>query len=256
MIKPIFIDDNINIYHSTEAKKLLSHKNDKCYMHNGEIINVNKNRWREAQYYEYKTWMTNGLLYDDDRNYEHLDRFNNYNAVIFDNINFFIELGCGPFTNTRLIIDRFKNDTSIHLLDPLIDEYKNHPKCFYKNTQYKNKHLVTIASSIEDFNTDIKYDCVLMNNVLEHCFDIPVIFKKILSLLQPNGILIFSDVCFLKKDIEVLSENTYDAGHPLRISKDSIEKFLENFNTLFCKDFYGLYNQSWRIDKYFIGNKI
>jgi hypothetical protein len=96
-----------------------------------------------------------------------------------------------------------------------------------------------------------------MNNVLEHCFDINLIFTKIISILEENGIFIFSDVYFSKSDIVKLCENTYDAGHPLRISKDTLESFLNNnFIRLYEQNFTGLYNQSWRNDKYFIGKKL
>lgn len=255
-MKSIFINKNINVYNNQEADRLLLSTNDRQYLNNGEIISVSKERWEEAQYYENKTWMKNGINNDDDRNYEHSERFNNYESVRFENIKSYIELGCGPFTNTRVLIDRLPDDCSIHLLDPLIHNYINHPNCFYKNQKYKNKKLETISSSIELFETNMKYDCVLINNVLEHCFDIPSIFNKILSLLKPKAILIFSDVCFLKENIQILSEKTYDAGHPIRISKDTIDLFLNNFEPIFTKDFYGLYEQSWRIDKYFIGTKI
>ena len=118
-----------------------------------------------------------------------------------------------------------------------------------------SKHVHTINSSIEEFETNTKYNCVLINNVLEHCYNINIIFNKILNILNKNGILIFSDVCFAKSSILELCEKTYDAGHPIRISKDSIDLFLQQFKPLFHEEIYGLYNQPWRIDKYFIGQK-
>lgn len=255
MIDSFFVDKNINIFYHKQAQDLISKKNDKEFLSNGEIIKVPISRWSEAQFYEEKTWMTNGIKENDDRNYEHLERFDNYNSVNFSNIKSFIELGCGPFTNTRLIIDRLPDDCDIYLLDPLINKYKNHPNCFYKKPKYKNKTLNTINSSIELLDTNIKYGCVLINNVLEHCYDIDLIFTKIIDILNQDGILIFSDVCFSKSSIEELVTKTYDAGHPIRISKNSIDLFLQNFTTIYNKEYYGLYNQSWRMDKYFIGQK-
>ena len=256
MINSFFVDKNINVFYDKKAQDLISNKNDKEFLVDGEITKVPISRWNEAQFYEEKTWMLNGIQENDDRNYEHLERFENYDIVPFSNIRSFIELGCGPFTNTRLIIDKFSDNCDIHLLDPLIDKYKNHPNCFYKNSKYKNKTLNTINCSIESLNINIKYDCVLINNVLEHCYDINLIFKKIIDILNKNGILIFSDVCFSKSSIEELVEKTYDAGHPIRVSKNSIDLFLQNFISLYNKEYHGLYNQSWRMDKYFIGKKL
>lgn len=256
MINSFFVDKNINVFYDKKAQDLISNKNDKEFLSDGEIIKVPITRWNEAQFYEEKTWMLNGIQESDDRNYEHLERFENYNIVPFSNIGSFIELGCGPFTNTRLIIDRFSDGCNISLLDPLADKYKNHPNCFYKNLKYKNKTLNIINSSIELLDTNNKYDCILINNVLEHCYDINLIFTKIIDILNKNGILIFSDVCFSKSSIEELVDKTYDAGHPIRISKNSIDLFLQNFTTIYNKEYYGLYNQSWRMDKYFIGQKL
>ena len=255
MINPLFINKQINVFYDSKAKDLLSKINDKHFLTNGEIIKVSPDRWVEAQSYEEKTWMVNGINEIDDRNYDHLIRFNNYSNIPFQNLKSFIELGCGPFTNTRLIIDRLPINCDIYLLDPLIDKYKNHPNCTYKNNTIGDKKIYTINSSIENFEVSKKYDCVLMNNVLEHCYDIELIFDKILSILEDKGFFIFSDVCFSKSSIAELCEKIYDAGHPIRISKDSIDLFLKNFTNIYHEEIYGLYNQPWRIDKYFIGQK-
>jgi len=256
-MRPIFIDQNIHISTDNNARILLNTKNDKRFLDNNEIIQTSIERWTEAQKYEYKTWMINGLKQSDDRNHDHSIFFNNYNSVPFANIKNFIELGCGPFTNTRLILNRLLKDCDISLLDPLIDQYLSHPNCSYKNNLMNNKHIKTICSPIEKYHHIDKFDCILMNNVLEHCFDIKLIFEKIISMLEPKGILIFSDVYFSKTNIIKLCEYTYDSGHPIRISKDTLESFLQtNFITLYEKNLTGLYNQPWRNDKYFIGQKI
>jgi SAM-dependent methyltransferase len=256
-MRPIFIDKNINVTTDTNALSLLNTKNDKAFLKDNEIIQTSQDRWDEAQQYEYRTWMINGLGYSDDRNYDHNKLFDEYHQVPWGQIKNFIELGCGPFTNTRLIIDKLPKNCTINLLDPLIEKYVSHPNCTYKNYTMCNRSIKLITSPIETCNIEDKFDCILMNNVLEHCFDINTIFKKIISMLDKNGIFIFSDVYFLKSDIVMLSENTYDAGHPLRISKDTLESFLKtNFITLYEKDYTGLYNQFWRNDKYYIGQKI
>jgi SAM-dependent methyltransferase len=256
-MRPMFVDREICVSVDNNAIALLNAKNDKEFLQNDEIIKTSIERWNEAQFYEHKTWMINGLNKSDDRNYEHSAMFNNYISVPFSNIKNFIELGCGPFTNTRLLVNRLEQNCKISLLDPLAEKYLSHPNCSYKNGFIKNRLINLISLPIEKYNINHKFDCILMNNVLEHCFDINMIFEKIISMLEQDGIFIFSDVYFFKTDILKLCKNTYDTGHPLRISKDTLESFLRtNFITLYEKNYIGLYDQPWRNDKYYIGKKI
>ena len=247
-----FVDKNINVYTDSHAEALLQDTNDKKYFVNDEIIRVDEERWKEAQQYEKKTWMQNMLWAHDDRNYEHFDRFDSYESVDWSRVNTIIELGCGPFTNIRTIFDKLNDDCEISLLDPLIESYISHPNCWYKD-----KGVVALYnSSIEHFKVDQKYDAVVVNNVLEHCFDIEQIFDNILSMLNTNGFFIFTDIYLKPEGMRHLINNTYDAGHPIRISEKTLQQFLDqNFDQLYNNTLHGLYNQEWRNDIYFIGTK-
>ena len=255
----LFIDKDINVYQGDDAEKLISQKNDSIYIENGAILKVDRDRWNDAQFYERKTWMENGLGFSDDRNYEHYQRFDSYKSIVEyqkdRKIKTAIELGCGPFTNIRTIIDLLPDLEELHLLDPLINDYLDHPNCKYKNKKMSKFNVVTHNYPIEDFKTENKYDLVIMNNVLEHCFDIDKIFKNILDMLNPNGFFIFSDVYFEKEDVERMVNIIYDAGHPIRLSSSYMYDFLNNFTEIYNLDLHGLYGQDWRNDKYFIGIK-
>jgi SAM-dependent methyltransferase len=255
----LFIDKYIQVYQGIDAENLISAKNDSKYIEDGAILKVDRDRWRDAQYYERKTWMENGLVFSDDRNYEHYQRFDSYRSIVdyqqSNKIKSVIELGCGPFTNIRTILDILPNITELSLLDPLIDDYLSHPNCRYKNKQMGNLGVTTYNCPIEEFETNNKYDLVIMNNVLEHCYDIKKIFNNILNMLNTNGVFVFSDVYFNESDVERMVYQIYDAGHPIKISKTYMDDFLSNFNSLYDVDLHGLYNQDWRNDKYFIGVK-
>lgn len=82
-----------------------------------------------------------------------------------------------------------------------------------------NKKVNIINSSIEDYNFEKKYDVVIMENVLEHCFDIDIIFNKIYNILNDDGLFIFTDSCIKNEYIKDLVFSIYDAGHPLRITE-------------------------------------
>jgi len=265
-----YTDKNIIVHTGLDAENLLNIKNDSIYIENGSIIKVDNDRWIEAQHYERKTWMEHCLWASDDRNYEHYNNFESYYTIKEYQSSFkiksLIELGCGPFTNLRTIIDHLEDLEEVHLLDPLLDSYLTHPNCYYKNRSLYNKKtesfipVTTHSIPIEKFDIENnKFDLVLINNVLEHCYDIESIFSKIYNMLNIGGLFVFGDCYFIKRDIEELSRLLYDSGHPLRLSKEYMEDYLSKYDVLFNKDIYtpvaGLHDDYGRHEKYFIGIK-
>lgn len=253
-MKKLYVDEDIRVFHDSSAEENLKNNNDLGFYDESEqgIHKVTQDRWKLAQKYEAKTWMRNSWI-NDDRNYEHLERFENFTSIKDIEIKNIIELGCGPFTNMRLISDILK-PKQICLLDPLASEYLNHPNCTYKKGKLNGIDVKLISSPIENADIHDTFDVVVMINVIEHCFDVESIFLKISSILKSGGYFIFSDVFF--DDVKSLATNIYDAGHPLRLSKNKLEKLLEPFKVIFEKRFNGLYSQEWRNDIYFIGKKI
>lgn len=244
----IFIDKEINQYFGEDASKRLDVINDLKYYTDEGVLKVDRDRWLDAQYFENKIWKNNPSV--DDRNFEHMLCFNNYHFLQnIQNVDI-IELGCGPFTNLRLIIDKIKNINNIDLLDPLIMNYVENPNCSYKNGKIQNENVNLISSSIEDYNFNKKYDIVVMINVLEHCFDMNLIFKKIKSILKDDGLFIFSDTCIKNELIKDFGKSLYDSGHPLRVSESKLNEYLEDYDKIYYKEYYQRYNQPWRIDKY------
>src|SRR5262249_52947134 len=52
-----FVDDNIREYHGAAAAQRLAEKNDSRFLTPQGILQVDRERWTEAQRYEKKTWM-------------------------------------------------------------------------------------------------------------------------------------------------------------------------------------------------------
>ena len=254
LINSVYVNQDIEVFYDEKATDLLFKNNDKKYLTNEGIIKVDKERWEQAQKYEKKTWMHSCLDSNDDRNFEHRVRFNNYDSLKsykFENV---IELGCGPFTNLRIILQDIKTVKKISLLDPLIKEYLKHPNCSYKDGVLLGTPVKIINSPIEEFVPIEKYDLVVMNNVLEHCYDIPKIFNIITSLLNDRGVFVFADVAFNSEQVRIISEKQYDAGHPIRVEENYLYQFLTKyFRPIYEKKFLGLYDQPNRKDFYFIG---
>jgi SAM-dependent methyltransferase len=256
-MEKIFIDKEIRVVHGQMAEQMIKEKNDSKYIENDSILKVDIDRWRDAQYYERKTWMVQGLGFSDDRNYEHFNEFEGYVSLTKNtqSIKNVIELGCGPFTNLRTLHTLLPNIEEVHLLDPLLNDYLSHPNCSYPNAQFQNYKTTIHSIPIEELNIDTKFDLVIMNNVLEHCYDVPVIFEKIYDILNEGGFFVFSDVYFEKEDVHKMVHIIYDTGHPIKLSEDFMNDFLEKFETLYEKDLDKLHGQEWRHDKYFIGKK-
>lgn len=252
----LFISEDQEIMTQGNAERMLQTVNDKKYLSDDGVILIDRARWETAQRFEDKCQMTSGINNTDDRNNDHQALFHNYDPLAGKHFRKVIELGCGPFTNIRNILQKIETPDKITLLDPLINNYLDHPHCAYQDRTLKNIPVEIISSTIEEFVPSEKYDLVIMINVLEHCFNVPIIFETIINSLEDSGCFIFADKVLKKNDISILVENQFDAGHPIKVSDEYINNILEeNFHTLFRKDYYGLYDQEFRIDPYFIGSK-
>ena len=191
----------------------------------------------------------------DDRNYFHAMNFHGYSSITGEKFKRGIELGCGPFTNMR-IIRKIAHFREIHLLDPLLKYYLLHPNCKYQNQQMAGQAVILHPCLIEQFSTHLKFDCVILINVLEHCMDVNLVFLKILDILDSGGKLIFHDRYYDRSnDISV-----EDTLHPIKIFSSTIIRFLqENFKTIFIKRVRMNYSSSEIYNQesiYFIGEKL
>lgn len=233
----IYVTSQTDIARGELALERLRVNNDSRFQNeDGSITRVDVNRWEAAQQYERDTWMTHNPDASDDRNMTHSDAFDGYKALPADRGNI-VELGCGPFTNMRFIMEGHQAK-SLTLVDPLIEVYKEHPHCAYRDGVFLGHEVTLINSAIEDWQTDETFDVVVMINVLHHCLDADVVLAKIRSLLNPGGYLVFHEP---PREINPLTH--YDAGHPLSPTAAYLEAFIGEFEEV--------YRSGW----YFIGRK-
>jgi hypothetical protein len=266
-----FVDATGRVLRGEEARVALEHKNDAEFLteHNG-IVSVPQTRWKEAQEFEQKYWLER-VSTRDDRNEDHAAEFAGYGAIRNRTFSHAIELGCGPFTNLRIISSGCFIQ-SCSLLDPLIGSYLDMPNCRY-NQQALHcdgtlmrklaanlplriirrglrqiapqvlrrgvqdipiKRLV--ASSIEDMQTDgLTCDLIVIINVIEHCYDIHRVFENIKRIAATNAILVFADKYYEPEMVsELVHGHYYEAGHPLMVGRQVIDAFLnDNFVPLY-----------------------
>jgi SAM-dependent methyltransferase len=255
MNEKVYVNSDGTIFMGEQAIKLLEDNNDLEYLTDRGIVQVPLSRWEKEQKYELQFAMIRQKDEKDDRNVEHYNYFDQFNSLPEVSHGNYIELGCGPFTNTRMILPLLKGVSSVTLLDPLINNYMTHPNCSYKESKLCGYPIHMVQSSIEEYSPDRKFDIVVIINVLEHCFDVPLILEKIYDMLSTDGLLIFSEVTISLDNLRSIASSIYDEGHAVRLSTDFIDDFLRRFQPVFRKDYMGLYNQPWRHDIYFIGRK-
>jgi SAM-dependent methyltransferase len=266
----LFVDSEVRVFEGEEARQRLAETNDGRFLEGARgVVRVDRERWTEAQRYERRTWMENERLAADDHNREYLLPFRGYEALRDATFERGIELGCGPFTNLRLILERTRV-REIHLLDPLIPDYLHHPFCRYRGARLggigavlpgamsrlrsaprgllaEMWNLVRIGglrgrpvelhpTAIEDLRPGRAFDLVVMINVLEHCRDADEVFSKILEILAPGGVLVFRDRLWDPGELTRTIRTLYDAGHPLRVGRSAAEPFLAHFDPIHRQD--------------------
>ena len=262
-MKKLFIDENINILTNNEAEKALEKENDKIFLsQNAGILKISEERWVKAQNTEKRHWLTRGIKSLNDRNDYHNRQFEYYKILKKKKFQSALEIGCGPFTNTR-IIGGVCQLNEISLLDPLINEYLLHPFVAYdkkylylhntglvlkivaKFTPYLFKTLLKVFHKririweifnfpVEKLQTKKIYDLIIMINVIEHCYDVREVFNKILKISHKGTIFIFEDKLYDHEIVKKEVGNIYDAAHPLKVDRKFIYNFLDsNFRTLY-----------------------
>ena len=265
-----FTDEEAQIYSGEEARRRLQEVDEARFLSaDGGIVQVSQERWQAAQRFERKGWMEKWRGAADDRNYDHMAGFDGYRVLRGRTFAGAVELGCGPFTNTRLIGGRCRI-REISLLDPLIESYLTLETASYDRTSLKAANRLaqwgapggsvarravrktcrifpalgrTTIPVKEIFPTAIEnmparpqaYDLVILINVIEHCFDLPKIFEKILEMSRPGACFVFHDHLYEHKVVaEMVQGRHYEAGHPLMADYRVVERFCrENFEPLF-----------------------
>ncbi len=272
MSKPLFIDEDVRVFQGADAAARLAQRNDvRFFEPERGVVRVDEARWSEAQAYERKTWIERNRNALDDRNREHRARFSGYRVLAGKTFDRGVELGCGPFTNLRLVLEVAKV-RQVHLLDPLVLEYTNHPHCRFRGGRFggvlrwpaieglrawvrpgpavrelrsafrvgglRGRPVRLEATTIEEFAPADGFDLVVLINVIEHCRDVDRVLAKVDEILRPGGYFVFHDK-FLPDDVlRGTVETVFDAGHPLRIRREVVEGFVESrFDTEFRAEF-------------------
>lgn len=154
-------------------------------------FNTKISRWKRAQEVEKRFWenLAQDLRVDLYSIQVHYDRLV---ALILKKLPFEIEkswnvldVGCGPLSILNIL------DCNVKVgIDPLLEFYRN---------KFKLSHNIKwIQNSIENINREtdnIKFDCVFLLNVLDHCQTPKIAISKIKSMLKNGSYLVITLHC-------------------------------------------------------------
>ena len=198
--------------------------------------------WKTAQVAESRAWKGNSG--NSDRSDEHKEGFQGYHILNGLYLGDVIEVGAGPWTQTRAILDSFEIENTVRsftIHEPSAHFYKqNTPSCAYKSGRLEKMNKngfysfpVTVFGEKGESLTDrqTQYDTLVAINVIEHVQNAYEYLKGLHKTLKPGGLLIFHERFFddpVSGD-KVLGRNLY---HPIRITKFVLDVFLDQFDVL------------------------
>jgi len=199
---------------------------------------ISQSRWEQAQQWELALWTrgNRGLRAwlrrirgrgGDDWNHWWAAQFDCY-RFIPQELDDVIELGCGPYTNVRLIL---QGRSVRHLVcsDPLVLRYCALPGTWIRQA-VRSAHVSLDDHAIENTPFKEKYfDLVIMINVLDHVQDAFRCLAVATSLVKPGGLLL------LGQDLTAEEDDIEDVGHPIRLHLTDILPHLTDFEPVLQK---------------------
>lgn len=220
-----------------------------------EIMTVSEGRWADAQEFERNTWVVNNqrnsylklllkfatvarrpkmllnylkhrdFFCGDDWNYWWLEQFENY-RMLPRSVERALEIGCGPFTNIRLI-SRKCRIKEIYCCDPLIDIYTSFKMTWLSIMFAKNRVKVYDYKCEEMKFADNFFDLVICINVLDHVQNAEICLKEMLRVTQQNGFVVLGQDLSNEEDLSNIIVRD-DVGHPIKIHHTTLDAFLDS----------------------------
>jgi SAM-dependent methyltransferase len=219
------------------------------------IEKVSRERWLEAQKWEESHWVRTQRLrgrYFKNFAWQFLhffgavpkhrgDDWNAWWKRQFDDYQFLpaqiengIEVGCGPYTNVRLMLDRCHINHLV-LSDPLIRRYV-HFKLTFVAEMYRKAACMLDDHPIEELPFAENYfDLAVMINVLDHVEDARRCMEKLVGIIRPGGILILGQDLTDEEDLKALQHDPGAAGHPIKLNYQWFEPYLDAFEPVLKK---------------------
>ncbi len=204
--------------------------NDACHFHPRYGVGVvREGGWQGAKQGEGRT--------KSDRQDEHAKYFANWGSLVVEGheLGDVLEIGCGPFTNTRTLLEKTGlTPRSITLVDPLIDEYmKTNPACAYKNGSLAGHKTFFVSVGAETFDpAGRQYDTVILVNMIEHVKNAFVAYQKALKAVRTGGLVVFHERFWQRYSGRGTYSKTEFDLHPIRLNLLFAHTFSAQFDLI------------------------
>jgi SAM-dependent methyltransferase len=214
---------------------------------------VDEERWRRAQEWELAFWqreqerpLLKRIAYTileplllasgsrratgDDWNLWWRKQFQGYDFLPPD-LGDFIELGCGPYTNTRLILQG-RHARRVVCSDPLAGEYLKFGKRWLARAHAQARIEVDTHPIEECPFPERSFDTVVLINVLDHVRDAQRCLDVTSGLLRSGGFLILGQDLADPSSFGAREYEWFEEGHPIRPTYDNIAPWLGQFDAV------------------------
>jgi SAM-dependent methyltransferase len=216
---------------------------------------VSEERWRAAQQWEEQHWIgaqaararagknyiwralsAFGLVpkyRGDDWNRWWMAQFEDY-RFLPATVKNALEVGCGPYTNLRLIMERCRPE-HIYLSDPLIRTYVKFKLTFVAD-MYRKALCVLDDHPLEELPfADNYFDLSVMNNVLDHVRDARLCMDNLVRVTKPGGFVLLGQDLSNEEDLDALRRDGGAVGHPIKLHAEWFDPWLKNFEPVLQK---------------------
>ena len=161
----------------------------------------------------------------DDRNSWWMSMFDNY-KFLPGKVNNALEVGCGPYTNMRLI-QKACQPAHLYLSDPLIRTYVKF-NMTYVSEMYKEAACCLDDHPLESlpFANEF-FDLVVMINVLDHVQDADACMKNIVRVTRPGGYVVIGQDLTNDED-HAKQPDGLQIGHPITVDEAWFKPYLKD----------------------------
>lgn len=199
------------------------------------IVSVDQKRWHAAQDVEQATWFSLFPHLADDRSEEHRLRFDNYQQIPMQ-CGDVLEIGCGPFTQARSILNGRSVD-SLTLLDPLLTDYLDHPHCAYQGGLFYGYRVNMFAITAEKLPLSLRFDLAICINVLEHVQDTSMVVNRLIASLKPGGLLVLGEQCH----DEYHPADVFNLAHPIMLKQAFFHRAVAGLTPVYLNNQNGIF---------------
>jgi SAM-dependent methyltransferase len=157
----------------------------------------------------------------DDWNTWWAEQFNGYQALpkTLENA---VELGCGPYTNMRLITEG-RTIGHIFCSDPLAKQYVTFRGRWLAEAWRTAEVLIDDHPLEECPFASAYFDLVVLINVLDHTRDLPLCLQQAVRITKPGGYLVVGQDL---SDADDAQRTAGDVGHPVRVDHHALDEEL------------------------------